>query len=206
MMHRLFLSAAVLMLLSSFVVAGEKDKDGWVSLFDGKSFKGWKINENKKTWSIENGAIKCNGPRSHMFYVGDKEPFVNFEFMAEVMTTKGSNAGIFFHTKYQESGWPQIGYESQVNISHGDPQKTGTLYNTVKVANPPAEDNKWWTHHIIVKGKHIITKINGKTVVDYIEPEGKKGTVKLGKGTFALQAHDPGSTAYFKNIKVKRLP
>ena len=84
--------------------AGEKKETGFKSLYDGKSFKGWKINENKSTWKIEDGNLVCNGDRSHLFYVGDDKPFVNFEFKAEVMTEPGSNAGIYFHTKFQETG------------------------------------------------------------------------------------------------------
>jgi hypothetical protein len=57
----------------------------------------------------------------------------------------------------------------------------------------------------------VIVKINGETVVDYTEPEDKPAFSddferRLGKGTFALQAHDPDSKIYFKNIRVKRLP
>jgi hypothetical protein len=190
--------------------AAEKE-DGWVSLFDGKSMKGWKANENKETWKFEKGNLVCEGPRSHLFYVGSDKPFVNFEFKAEVMTTPGSNAGIYFHTRYQKDGWPKYGYEAQVNITHGDPKKTGSLYGVVNVSNPPAKDNEWWTQHIIVKGKHIQIKINDKTVVDYTEPENKKATSnqferRLASGTFALQGHDPKSKVYFRNIRVKRLP
>jgi hypothetical protein len=181
-------------------------EEGWVTLFDGKSFDGWKAAENEKSWKIENGAIVANGPRSHLFYVADKKPFVNFEFKAEVMTRPNSNAGIFFHTQYQAEGWPRIGYESQVNNTYKDPQKTGSLYNTVKILVAPAKDDEWYTHHIIVQGKHIVTKINDKTVVDYTEPDDVSGTARLGEGTFALQAHDPGSTVLFKNLRVKRLP
>lgn len=186
-------------------------EDDWVSIFDGKSFEGWKINENEETWKIENGTIVCEGPRSHLFYVGDEKPFVNFEFQAEVMTEPGSNAGIYFHTRFQDSGWPKYGYEAQVNVTHRDPKKTGSLYGVVNVSNPPCKDNEWWTQHITVKGKQVTIKVNGKTVVDYTEPDGKKALDKnferrLGSGTFALQGHDPKSKVYFRKIKVKRLP
>ena len=191
--------------------AGAKAKDGWVSLFDGKSLKGWKASENKESWKVEDGALVCDGPRSHLFYVADDKPFVNFEFKADVMTTPGSNAGIYFHTRYQDVGWPKYGYETQVNISHGDPKKSGSLYGVVNISNPPAKDNQWYTQHIIVKGRHIVLKINDQTVVDYTEPEGKKASSdgferRLDKGTFALQAHDPKSKVYFKNLMVKRTP
>src|SRR6476659_9178937 len=115
-------------------VANAADEgDGWVTIFDGKDMRGWKINESPQTWKIEDGALVANGPRSHIFYVGDDKPFKNFELKVDCKTKKGSNGGIFFHTKYQDSGWPDQGIESQVNISQGDPQKTGGLYNIAKV-------------------------------------------------------------------------
>lgn len=190
--------------------AGAEEKD-WIQLFDGKSLDGWKASENKEAWSVEDGALVCHGKRSHLFYVGDDKPFVNFEFQADVKTTPGSNAGIYFHTRYQEVGWPKYGYETQVNISHRDPKKSGSLYGEVNVSDPPAKDNEWYTQTIIVNGRHIVLKINDQTVVDYTEPEGKPAFSadferRLGQGTFALQAHDPDSKVYFKNIKVRRLP
>lgn len=189
-------------------VAIGADDDGFKSLFDGKSLDGWKVNENEKSFSVDDGAIKANGERSHLFYVGDDKPFKNFHFVAQVMTKENSNAGIFFHTKFQETGWPANGYECQVNNTyHKDPQKTGGLYNTVKVEKAPAEDNKWFKYEIIVEGQHIQVLIDGKKVVDYEQPKDKVGPVKLSPegGAFALQAHDPGSTVFFKDIKVKRL-
>jgi hypothetical protein len=176
-------------------------------MFDGKSLEGWKINEHPQSWSVQDGAIVANGPRSHLFYVGDGQPFVNFHFKADVKTQPGSNSGIYFHTSFVAKDWPtHQGYECQVNNSGGDPQKTGGLYNTCKVLEAPAKDGQWFTQEIIVKGKHVQVKIDDKTVVDYTEPASKRGPVRLGKGTFALQAHDPGSTVFYKNIRVKRLP
>ena len=188
----------------------KKSKDGWVTIFDGKSFYGWKASENADSWKVEDGAFVCHGPRSHLFYTGAKEPFVNFEFKAEVMTTPGSNAGIYFHTRYQQDGWPKYGFEAQVNISHGDPKKTGILYGIVDVSNPPAKDNEWWTQHIIVKGKQIVIKINDKVTSSWKEvpnaPHLKSMPGrKLGSGTFALQAHDPKSVVHYRNIRVKPL-
>jgi hypothetical protein len=75
----------------------------------------------------------------------------------------------------------------------------------------PAEDGKWWTQHIIVKGNRVVIKIDGKTVVDYTQPEGQKPATRefrrlFDEGTFALQGHDPNSEAHFRAIRVKRLP
>ena len=196
------LLVAAALLLTPFAGSAE-DKDGWISLFNGKNFDGWKIGDAKQgKWKIENGNIVANGPRSHLYTIKE---FKNFEFKAEVMTTPGSNSGIYFHTKYQETGFPNTGYESQVNVSHGDPVKTGSLWGVVKLYETPAKDNKWWEQHIIVRGQNIVVKINGKTVLDYTEPKGVQGGRKISSGSFALQAHDPKSVIYYRILRVKRL-
>src|SRR5690625_580071 len=99
-----------------------KDGDGWISLFNGKNLDGWKVGENASTFSVEDGAIKIDGPRAHLYYAGEVEnhDFKNFEFKAKVMTRKGANSGIYFHTRYKEGGWPLHGFEVQVNNSHSD--------------------------------------------------------------------------------------
>lgn len=188
--------------------------DGWVSLFDGKTLNGWTINENKETFGIKGGTIVAHGQRSHLFYTGPvaNANFKDFEFQAEVMTTLNSNSGIYFHTEYQEQGWPAKGYECQVNTSHGDPRKTGGLWAVQDVMDKaPSKDNEWFRYYIKVQGKHITIKIDDKTTVDWTEPqgwqppEGMPGR-RISKGTFALQGHDPKSVVYFKNIMVKPLP
>jgi len=194
--------------------AGDSDAakdDGFVPLFDGETMDGWKVTEeNPESWSVKDGALVCDGPRAHLFYVGDLAPFDDFHFKADVKTTPGSNSGIYFHTRYQESGWPKFGYECQVNVSGSDPKKSSSLYGVRNIADPGVEDGKWYTQEIIVRGDHIVLKINGETMVDYTEPEGKEAYSdqferRLGKGTFALQAHDPKSKVYFKNLRVKKL-
>lgn len=189
--------------LSSLAFA--QDDDGFITIFDGTSYEGWKINETPESWKIEDGAFVANGTRSHLFYVGEHSELKNFELKIEVMTEPGSNGGIFFHTRFQDDGWPAWGYESQVNNTQGDPQKTAGLYNTVKVLEAPAVDNQWWTQHIIVQGRHVIVKVDDKVVVDFMEPEDREGTVRLSEGTIALQAHDPGSTVRYRNIRIKPL-
>ena len=93
---------------------------------------------------------------------------------------------------------------------HSDPIKTASLYGVKNVMNAsPAKDRQWWTQHIIVKGKTITVKVDGKTVNEFTEePDRKPGkdfTRILSAGTFALQGHDPKSVVKYKNIRVKRL-
>ena len=186
---------------------------GWKSLFDGKTLNGWKASENKDSFSVKDGMIMANGPRSHLFYVGPFEnaEFKNFELKADIMTKPGANSGIYFHTEYQETGWPNKGYEVQVNNTHSDWRKTGGLYAVEDVNESPAKDDEWFTEHIIVRDKHIIVKVNGKTTVDWTEPEGWEPPSgmsgrRISSGTFALQGHDPKSVVYYKNIMVRPLP
>jgi hypothetical protein len=184
----------------------------WIRLFNGQTFNGWKASENPSTFKIQAGMIVVSGPRAHLFYEGPVEnaDFKNFEFKADIMTKPGANSGIFFHTEYQETDWPQKGYEVQVNNSHSDWKRTGGLYDVVDVRESPVKDDEWFTEHIIVRGKHIVIKVNGETTVDFTEPDDFKHATfpnrKISSGTFAIQGHDPNSTVYYKNIQVKPLP
>ena len=201
-------SLTTVSLLCLFAVSSLQAEDGWVKLFNGKDLTGWKVSENPGAVSTASGLIVVYGPRAHAFYVGEdgKANFKNFEFKAKVLTTKGSNSGIYIHTKYQESGWPNQGYECQVNNTQRDPKKTGGLYNVQDNFKAPVKDGEWFDYEIMVKGKRIVVKINGKVVSDYTEPADlNRPERQLSSGTFALQAHDPGSLVLYKDLMVKRL-
>lgn len=207
-----------LALLASLISTGplsaaEGGEEGWISLFNGKDLSGWKANENPETFRVEDGQIVVHGERAHLFYVGDVEnhDFKNFQWKCEVMTKPGANSGMYFHTKYQDSGWPEQGYEVQVNATQSDNKKTGGLYAVKDVMNQaPHDDNEWFTQEVIVRGKHIVIKVNGEVTTDYTEPDDVerpdsfKGRV-LSSGTFALQGHDPGSEVHYRSIMVKPL-
>lgn len=207
-----FLLPVFIFATMSCIAQTKPDANGWYSLFDGKSMNGWKVGDHASTFSVKDGAIVVNGLVAHLFYDGDVKDhnFKNFEFKAEVMTTPGSNSGIYFHTVYQDSSWPKKGYEVQVNNSHTDWRRTGSLYGIEDVKEVYVKDNEWYTESITVKDKHITIKINDKTVVDYVEPDNVKREAGmeqrvLSSGTFALQGHDPKSKVYFRKIMVKPL-
>jgi hypothetical protein len=133
MLKRLLLAAALTAFCGTGVAADneltEAEKAaGWILLFDGKSFNNWKIDKwNPDCFKIEDASIRCHGKPSMIYYDGPESNFTNFHFSADVMTKKGANSGIFFHTKYQDRGWP-IGHEAQVNCTQKDPVKTGSVY------------------------------------------------------------------------------
>lgn len=209
-----------LIIIFSSIVAfsgcrSQSNSGEWKSMFDGVSLEGWKpAKENPESFSVEDGAIKCAGQRSHLFYQGS---FGNFEFETEVKTMEHSNSGIFIHTKFQEEGWPEQGYEIQVNNTYrGSTQfperrKTGSIYNIRNVYYPLAGDGEWFRMKVRVVENFIEVFVNGVKVNAYIEPENPwrwKGgeNVRLGSGTIALQAHDPNSTTYYRNLKIRELP
>ncbi|MGC4035301.1 MAG: DUF1080 domain-containing protein [Chitinophagaceae bacterium] len=211
-MKKILTLIAVASCVILFMSHKKAPQDGWISLFDGKSLNDWKVGKNASTFSVDSGMIIVHGPTAHLFYNGsvNNHVFKNFEFKAKVMTTPGSNSGIYFHTVYQDSSWPEKGFEVQVNNSHTDWKRTGSLYDIVDIRETYVKDYEWYTEYIKVEGKHVIIKINDKQVVDYTEPEGTtapsnhSGRV-ISSGTFALQGHDPKSKVYFKDIMVKPL-
>ena len=208
-MKCIFTLSILACLFVSTAVANEED--GFVSLFDGESLAGWKVSEeNPDSFFIEDGAIVAHGPRAHLFYDGDLAPFRNFELKVDVWAERFSNGGIYFHTEYQASGWPKGGFESQVNVSHKDWRKTGSIYAVASVGFSPVQDRTWWTQHIIVEGNKVTVRVNGVIVVEYIEPDGAVAGADfervLDEGTIGLQGHDPDSVIRYKNIRIKRLP
>ncbi len=195
--------------------APKPDADGWYTLFNGKDLTGWKRSEdNPETFKVVDGEIVVRGKVCHLYYDGPVSDanFKNFEWKCDVMTKPGANSGMYFHTKYQPGGFPSTGIECQVDNSHTDPRRTGSLYQLKDIMNDsPAKDNEWFTQTVIVQGDKITVKVNDKVVNEFTWTKGFKrdgGFAKnvLGSGTFALQGHDPGSEVHYKNIKVKPLP
>jgi hypothetical protein len=207
---QLLLVMLITVLCSSNVNSFKRNK--WISLFDGKSLDGWKISENPATFSVEDGAIKVAGVRSHLYYDGPvmNHNFKNFEFKARVMTKPGSNSGIYFHTVFQAKGFPDKGFEVQVNNSHTDWKRSGGLYDIKDTKEVYVGDDVWYTEYIKVEGNHVIVKINDTVVTDWTQPDGfvpPKNHIGriISSGTFALQGHDPKSIVYYKDIMVRSL-
>jgi hypothetical protein len=217
----------VLFFLSCLVLSAApaaNAQPGWVPIFNGKDTSGWKANVSPEAYAVVDGILVVHDTspdiRSHLFYVGDgKGEFVRFKnFELKIVSRGGphSNSGIFFHTDFSErdaSKHLAKGYEVQLNNTGTDKRKTGSLYQIVDLDKSPVDDTRWFEMHIIVNGKRITVNVDGKTVVDYTEPErperpeNRKFRVLDPKGgAIAIQAHDANSTWYFREVKVKRLP
>jgi hypothetical protein len=172
------------------------DARGWIPLFDGKTLSGWKSMDNGRWHVTPDGVLVGEGPMGHLF---SPNTYTNLEFKAEAKLNHSGNSGMYFRAKLGP-GWPQ-GYESQVENTSPDPQKTGSLYNFAKVTQQLIPDDTWWTQHIIAVSNRVVIKINGKVVVDFVDQK----TTFL-SGHLALQQHNEGSVVQFRNAMVKPLP
>jgi hypothetical protein len=202
----------LVLILAAFSIHAE-DKDGFVTLLDEKSFKEWKmmpgkagveVKESDDTkemakgkWTFKEGVLKGEGDVSHIF--SPKGEYENFHYKADIKISDKGNGGQYFRTALGNS-FPK-GYEAQVNSTHGDPKRTGSLYNFVNVTEMLVPPDTWFTQEVIAEGNHIIIKVNGKVTVDYVD-EKKTHT----KGYFAFQQHNLGSEIFVKNVQVKELP
>jgi len=187
--------------------------EGFTPLFNGKDLTGWKASEHPDTFTVQDGAIVAHGARSHCFYTGSfhQHTFKDFELKVDILSLPKANGGVYIQTEYQETGWPSKGFEVQVNNTYPtDPRLTGSLYQVADNTAEVAKDNEWFTEDILVKGGSITVKVNDKVVAQWSQPTGWEGTKdfperRIGAGTIALQAHDAGSTVYYKNIRIKPL-
>jgi len=192
-----FSKIAFFLAASALALSARHKADDWISMFDGSTLDGWKANEHPESWTVKDGAITGDGPASHLFWM--KEKCVNCEFKAEVKIGHMGNSGMYFRTAFGP-GFPK-GYEAQVNSSHTDPVRTGSLYNFVKVLDVLVPDDTWYTQHIIVEGNHIQIFINDKKTVDFTDEHNT-----FTDGYLALQQHNAGSVVEFKNLMMRHLP
>jgi hypothetical protein len=205
-------------ILSSSTFAGE-----WLALFNGKDLTGWKPNTQPEAFTVVDGAIRAHAtqPYAHLFYIGDGSPeagrFKNFELEATVRSEPNSNSGIYFHTDMATCEGPRLkptkGYELQLNSAEKEKRKTGSLYAVIDVAESPVDESQWFKVRLRVEGRHITIHVNDRQTVDYTEkdgdprPKGFEGRfLNPDGGSIALQAHDPASTYYFKDVRIRRLP
>ena len=194
--------------------------EGWIDLFDGHTLNNWRPSENKGSWKVVDGSLSADGPRSHLFYTGPVQAanFKNFELEVECLAHHECNSGVYFHTAYQEKGFPIKGFEVQVNNtatgegSYRERKKTGSLYGIRNIYKQFIPDDQWFKVNVLVRGKNVQIRLDGMLVVDYVEPTppvipaAEETQRFLDRGTFALQCHNDGSKALFRSVRVKPLP
>jgi hypothetical protein len=186
----------------------------YTSLFNGKDLTGWKVSGRAESFQVESGAVKANGlgGPAHLFYDGPvmNHMFRNFNLRLDVNARARSNGGVYVLTEFQESGFPAKGFEIQLNNSHTDRIRSGSLYHVVDLSNIPAKDDEWFAMEIQVRAQTIAVWLKGEQVLQWAQPADWPGAYdtpgrKIAPGTIAFQAHDPNSYTYYANIRIREL-
>ncbi len=191
-----------------------EDKDLFVPLFNGKDLSHWKVlNGNKDVWGVDKDGVVFCKPGHGGWLLTEKE-YSDFELKVEFKLPKNGNSGIALRTPFQ--GDPAYtGMEIQLIDDLNwkglqSWQHTGSIYNVVpasKQANKPI--GEWNQAHIYCKGKKVIIKVNGETLVDadlgkYEAEHSKKHPGILRKSGFVgFQSHD--TRVEFRNAFIKEL-
>lgn len=202
---RLLVIAAVLLAISSSTSI-KADDGQWISLFDGKTLQGWrKVGEDQSVWEVKDGAIVSSGTTSML--VTTTVPYKNFRYRAELKINDGGNSGMYFRTP-PRPGFLD-GYEAQIDSTHTDPIRTGSLYGFCHVYKQHVQPDTWFNYEVEVRDDEwngrqltrIKLFINGDELYEYLDFE---RTFK--EGQFAFQQHDPGSKVSIRTVEVMRLP
>lgn len=187
---------------------GAKSNDkatGWISLFDGKTLDGWeKVGKVDSHWEVKNNALAGSGTQSML--VCTKGPFKNFRYRVEIKINDGGNSGVYFRTT-RRPGFMD-GYEAQVDSTHKDPIRTGSLYGFCHVYPQHVKPNTWFTYELEVRDdvwrKREMTRIkvtiDGKELYEYLD-----FAKTYPAGYFGFQQHDPGSKVSIRKVEVMPL-
>src|SRR5207248_4296179 len=140
--------------------ADDKDEK-WVSLFNGKDLTGWKTHPaDKAKWEVKDGVLIGTGPAGHLF--SERGDYESFRYRVEARINDHGNSGQYFRARFGPS-FPK-GYEAQINSTHGDPVKTGSLYPAFDPELSPQQRQKiivterlhqpdeWFTQEVIADG------------------------------------------------------
>lgn len=190
--------------------SAEPADEEWTSLFDGKTMSGWEMlelpgNEGKSKWEVVDGML-CGSGNASMLYSPEGD-YKNFRIRAEIKVNDGGNSGMYFRCRKEPSF--SSGYESQINSTHRDPIKVGSIYGIVHQFDSIVPPDTWYVQELEVKDvdfrgtpvTSILVKVNDKILFQLNDFQ---RTFK--SGHFAFQQHDPGSKVCIRKIEVMRLP
>ncbi len=205
---KLVILGTFMLLAAEIYPAKASAEDGWVSLFDGKTLSGWtKGGGNAASkWDVVDGVIVGSGNASMLY--SPKGDYKNFRFKAEVKISHRGNSGLYFRSPTNTGNFSD-GYEAQIDSTHRDPIRTGSIYGFLHIYKQLVPPDTWFTYEVEcadrdwrgLKVPHIRVWVNGELLFLFIER-----TKAYEKGYFAFQQHDPGSKIEIRKIEVKELP
>ena len=209
--------------------------EGWISLFDGQTTKGWHTYGGTpvgSAWKIADGAIyldttnKQNGKIVGGGNITTDEEFENFHLKLEWKIAPGGNSGILFLTHEDTSKFKHP-YESapemQVLDNEGHPDakitkhRAGDLYDLISCSTETVKPaGEWNLAEIVINNGKLEQWLNGTKVVETTLWDdnwnkmvaGSKFKAWPGFGTYKkgkITLQDHDNTVWFKNIKIKKL-
>ena len=197
---------ATLLLTSSLVCFGETES-GFISLFDGKTLKGWLASPGGK-WEVKDGVLLGTSQKAdkrHGILFSEKE-YTNFILRAKFRVLLG-NSGFYFRAENRNTPIRAYGFQAEIDRT----QNTGGLYETggrAWVARPDQkaikqrmyQPGEWSDLEIKAVGKDVFVRINGILSTELKNDPGRT------KGFFGLQLHG-GQDMHveYKNIRLKNL-
>jgi hypothetical protein len=185
-----------------------KDKDGWVSLFDGKTLNGWKKTKfgGEGEVNVENGAIVMAFGSDMTGIHTDRElPKIDYEVELEAQRVDGSDffCGLTFPVKKDPCSLIVGGWGGGVcglsSIDDRDASENDTkTYETFK-------NKTWYKIRLKVTEKKIEAWIDGKLILEQ-DLEGKKIGIR-----YEVEPSKPfgfacwQTTAALRNIRIRSL-
>ncbi len=180
----------------------------WVPLFNGKDLAGWKTHPSQRgDWRVEDGVMIGSGPHVSHIYT-ERGDYRDFRLLVEARINDGGNSGVLFRSHFgpdrptNRPSWPS-GYEAQINTTHRDPKRTGSLIGAgplVVLRESPISPRQWFSLEVIAQGNHIVINVNGKTTADYTDENRHYSS-----GHIAVQQLDPATLAEFRKIEIQEL-
>ena len=168
---------------------------GWIKLFDGATFFGWKPN-NDVNWQIGDGVIHADkGDPGLLLTTTD---FADYELLCDFRLEKEGNSGIFLRTVFSPKDPTQDCYELNMCDSH-PAFPTGSLVGLKKPEQPVSGEEKWLTYHVVVQGNRIDVKLDGAPILSYTDtrPAAKR------RGLIGLQKN--AGKAEYRNVYLRPL-
>ena len=196
--------------------ARQRQRDEWISLFDGKTLNGWSMTGKAEGWTVEDGCILCTVQGGRYLYT--LEEYGDFVLSIDFKMSKGVNSGVFF--RWSDLSDPvNTGTEMQI-YDHPNPGPThacGAIYDLVAPSKDVCKPAGEWNNAVITCDDNMISiAMNGEKIAEMDvnlwteagkNPDGTVNKFKYAyknmarKGRIGLQDH--GGKVWFRNIKLR---
>ena len=232
----LIVGCAVVFAFPSWLISADKDDEGFVSIFDGKTLTGWRALPPKsmRAWSVKDGVLIGDGDKGHGYFAYRKREFADVEIKLSYRFPGKGNSGVDVRARRDTTG------RRQLQSYHADFGHVGIGKNVLGAWDFHTPGRR---EHACFRGTRLVIDKDDKPHVSQIKDavtlkDIKKGgwndvhiiakgnnfkfyingklaseftenlprEKRLGKGLITLQVHDPGMIVHFKNIRVKELP